>query len=114
MAWKLAVMVLAIGATACGLLVLRQQEIDLLASETDLRIEAEDIEQKLQMTRWELENLTQDPRFERWFEEQGYPMEPVDLERSGNEPLAFGREVADDHDSDALNIARGSDRRDDY
>ena len=39
MSWKLAVLVLVLGATACGLLVLRQQEIDMLAANTDLRRE---------------------------------------------------------------------------
>ena len=80
MFWKLVVMVVTIGGTGCGLLVLRQQEIDLLASETDLLRRAEKVEQSLQMTRWELEQLTQDARFERWFKDQGIHLEPVDHE----------------------------------
>ncbi|MCP4834663.1 MAG: hypothetical protein GY895_07835 [Phycisphaera sp.] len=78
MFWKLAVMVLTIGGTGCGLLVLRQQQIDLLAAETDLLREAGKLEKKLQMTRWELDQLTQDVHFERWFEEAGIEIEPID------------------------------------
>lgn len=88
MFWKLVVMVVTIGGTGCGLLVLRQQEIDLLSAETDLLRRGEKVEQSLQMTRWELEQLTQDARFEKWFEEQGFQLEPVDRTRSGENDLA--------------------------
>ena len=117
MFWKLVVMVLTIGGTACGLLVLRQQEIDLLASETDLLRRAKKLEQSLQMTRWELEQLTQYHRFERWFLEQGIDLEPVDLdpfhlERVTEETeLLVLREIVPEPDGDPVRISRGSNQR---
>ena len=108
MFWKLVVMVLTIGGTGCGLLVLRQQEIDLLATETDLHRRAEKLEQSLQMTRWELEQLTQDARFERWFKEQGIDREPVDLKHIQDESHASARKFADETDGESINIARST------
>ena len=111
MFWKLVVMVLTIGGTACGLLVLRQQEIDLLASETDLLRRAEKVEQSLQMTRWELEQFTQDARFERWFQEQGIELEPLDLKHFQDETHASAREFSADPDRDPIKIARETNQR---
>jgi hypothetical protein len=111
MFWKLVVLVLTIGGTCCGLLVLRQQEIDLLASETDLLREAKKIEQSLQMNRWELEQLTQDARFERWFREQEIQLEPVDQVRLHEENHASAPGPLDDPSSDAIAFGREDDRR---
>ena len=111
MFWKLVVMVLTIGGTGCGLLVLRQQEIDLLATETDLLRRAEKLEQSLQMTRWELEQLTQDPRFVRWFKEQGIDLEPADLKHSEDESHASARKFALEPDGESIKIARSTNQR---
>ena len=112
MFWKLVLMVLTIGGTGCGLLVLRQQEIDLLAAETDILRRAEKLEQSLQMTRWELEQLTQDVRFERWFEEQGIPLEPVDHHDLDDEMHATAPKSTSDHDAGAIAFGHREDRRD--
>ena len=101
MFWKLVVMVLTIGGTGCGLLVLRQQQIDLLAAETDLLREAGRIEKKLQMTRWELDQLTQDAHFERWFEEAGIEIEPIDRESRPNRMQADSK-PDDGRDTDTV------------
>lgn len=80
MAWKLAVMVLAIGATACGLLVLRQQELDLLAARTDLRREIIRKDHQLQSLRWELDELSRDQRLLEWIDRQDIDLRPLEFE----------------------------------
>ena len=44
MFWKLVTVVVTLGGVASGLLVLRQQEIDLLAANTDVHFRAERME----------------------------------------------------------------------
>lgn len=80
MGWKLAVLVLALGATACGLLVLRQQELDLLAARTDLRREIIRKQQLLQSLRWELDELSRDRRLADWMARQDIDLMPLDFE----------------------------------
>ena len=111
MFWKLVVMVLTIGGTACGLLVLRQQEIDLLAEETDLLLRSEKLQQSLQMTRWELEQLTQDARFDQWFEGEGIDLEPVDLKHVQDDSHASARNFGVESGGEPLDIARDTDQR---
>ncbi|MHC4246718.1 MAG: hypothetical protein ACYSUU_07950 [Planctomycetota bacterium] len=48
MFWKLILIVLTLGGTACGLLVLRQQERDVFATQTVLRREISRLEHELQ------------------------------------------------------------------
>jgi cell division protein FtsL len=99
MSWKLAVLVLVLGATACGLLVLRQQEIDMLAANTDLRREITRKEQRLQSLRWEIDELSKDERLHAWVARTGLDLRPLDFEprfespaiRSDG-PLAFQEE----------------------
>lgn len=80
MAWKLAVLVLALGATACGLLVLRQQELDLLAARTDLRREITRKQQLLQSLRCELDELSRDRRLLDWMARQDIDLRPIEFE----------------------------------
>lgn len=80
MAWKLAVMILAIGATACGLLVLRQQELDLLGARTDLRREIGIKERQLRSLRWELNELSRDQRLLQWADRQEIDLESLEFE----------------------------------
>lgn len=87
MAWKLAVLVLALGATACGLLVLRQQEIDLLAARTDLRRETVRKQQLLQSLRWELDELSRDRRLLDWMATQDVELRPLEFEPRFNEEI---------------------------
>ena len=97
MFWKLSLMVLVLGGTACGLLVLRQQELDLLAAQTDLRRRIAHNEQVLQALRWEIDSLSHDERLRRWLEEQELSLVPLDLDvtamryaTEGRNPLALG------------------------
>ena len=47
MFWKLTLVVLTLGGTACGLLVLRQQEQDVLATQSTLRRQITSLEKDL-------------------------------------------------------------------
>lgn len=87
MFWKLSLLVFTLGGTACGLLVLRQQEIDVLAARTDLHRQIDRQEKELKMLRWEMNQLSQDDVIEGWIEEQGLELEPIIL---GN-PMAAAR-----------------------
>lgn len=80
MTWKLAVLVLALGATACGLLVLRQQELDLLGARTDLRREIIRKQQRLQSLRWELDVLSRDRRLLDWMAREQIEFRPLEFE----------------------------------
>lgn len=77
---KLSLMVLVLGGTACGLLVLRQQELDLLAAQTDLRRRIAHNEQVLQALRWEIDTLSNDDRLRRWMETRDLSLVPLDLD----------------------------------
>ena len=77
---KLSLMVLVLGGTACGLLVLRQQELDLLAAQTDLRRRIAHNEQVLQALRWEIDTLSNDERLRDWMEIQNLSLVPLDLD----------------------------------
>jgi cell division protein FtsL len=80
MSWKLAVLILVLGATACGLLVLRQQEIDMLAAQWDLRRQIARKEQMLQSLRGEIDELSRDQRLEDFVIRQGLDLEPLRFE----------------------------------
>lgn len=80
MSWKLAVLILVLGATACGLLVLRQQEIDMLAAQWDLRGRVAQKEQLLQSLRWEIDELSRDERLHQWVVRSGLDLKPLDFE----------------------------------
>ena len=77
---KLSLMVLVLGGTACGLLVLRQQELDLLAAQTDLRRRIAHNEQLLQALRWEIDTLSNDERLRGWLETQDLGLVPLNLD----------------------------------
>jgi cell division protein FtsL len=80
MSWKLAVLILTLGATACGLLVLRQQEIDALAAQTDLRREVARKEQRLQSLRWDIDELSRDQRLHEFVARHGIDLKPLEFE----------------------------------
>jgi hypothetical protein len=58
MFWKLILIVLTLGGTACGLLVLRQQERDVFATQTVLRREISRLEHELQSKALRIAELT--------------------------------------------------------
>ena len=58
MFWKLILIVLTLGGTACGLLVLRQQERDVFATQTVLRREISRLEHDLQAKALRIAELT--------------------------------------------------------
>ena len=58
MFWKLILIVLTLGGTACGLLVLRQQERDVFATQTVLRREISRLEPELQSKALRIAELT--------------------------------------------------------
>lgn len=58
MFWKLILIVLTLGGTACGLLVLRQQERDVFATQTVLRREISRLEHDLQTKALRIAELT--------------------------------------------------------
>ena len=96
MSWKLAVLILVLGATACGLLVLRQQEIDMLAAQWDLRGRIAQKEQLLQALRWEIDELSRDERLHDWVARNGLDLRPLEFEprfeaapRTGDGPIAM-------------------------
>jgi cell division protein FtsL len=80
MSWKLAVLILVLGATACALLVLRQQEIDMLAAQWDLRGQVSQKEQLLQSLRWEIDELSRDERLHEWVARTGLDLRPLEFE----------------------------------
>lgn len=88
MFWKLSLLVLTLGGTACGLLVLRQQEIDVLAARTDLHRQIDRHEKQLKMLRWEMNQLSQDDVIEGWIQKQGLELEPIIL----GDPMATARD----------------------
>ncbi len=92
MSWKLAVLILVLGATACGLLVLRQQEIDLLAAQWDLRRQITRKEQMLQSLRWEIDELSRDQRLQNWVIRTGLDLQPLKFEPRF-ETLSMGPET---------------------
>jgi cell division protein FtsL len=87
MFWKLSILVFTLGGTACGLLVLRQQELDVLAARTDLHRQIDRQEKELKMLRWEINRLSQDDLVEAWIQEQGLELEPIILRK----PMASAR-----------------------
>ncbi len=95
MFWKLSLMVLVLGGTACGLLVLRQQELDLLAAQTDLRRRISHNEQLLQALRWEIDTLSNDERLRKWMEDRDLSLVPLDLDvTASRHAIHQGRSVA--------------------
>ena len=78
MFWKLVTVVVTLGGVASGLLVLRQQEIDLLAANTDVHFRAERMEQTLQMVRWKLDGLSTEDRLRAWLQEHGPDCESIE------------------------------------
>jgi cell division protein FtsL len=90
MSWKLAVLILVLGATACGLLVLRQQQIDMLAAQWDLRRQITRKEQQLQSLRWEIDELSRDQRLHDWVARNGLDLQPIEFEPRFEAPAAVG------------------------
>jgi cell division protein FtsL len=106
MSWKLAVLILVLGATACGLLVLRQQEIDMLAAQTDLRREIARKEQHLQSLRWEIDELSRDQRLHDWVARTGLDLQPLDFEPRFESPASrIDRPLA--LDGEPLRVGKG-------
>ncbi|MDE0889119.1 MAG: hypothetical protein OSA40_06625 [Phycisphaerales bacterium] len=58
MFWKLILVVLTLGGTACGLLVLRQQEQDVLATQSTLRRQITSLENELRAKAFRIGELT--------------------------------------------------------
>ena len=85
MALKLAALIIALGATACGLLVLRQQELDVQAARTELRRGLARNQQLLQQLSWELNTLSRDERLLEWARRHSPDLEPIDVEDPRND-----------------------------
>lgn len=85
MALKLAALIIALGATACGLLVLRQQELDVQAARTELRRELARNQQLLQQLSWELNTLSRDERLLEWARLHAPDLEPIDVGEPRND-----------------------------
>lgn len=77
MFWKLSLLVLTIGGTMCGLLVLRQKELDLQATRIDLFRANITRDQELRLLRYEIDQLATDEIVEKWAELNGLDLEPI-------------------------------------
>ena len=66
MFWKLILVVLTLGGTACGLLVLRQQEQDVLATQSTLRRQISSLEKELRAKAFHIGELTNLERLEEY------------------------------------------------
>jgi cell division protein FtsL len=106
MSWKLAVLILVLGATACGLLVLRQQEIDMLAAQWDLRRQIARKEQMLQSLRWEIDELSRDQRLQDFVNREGLELEPLKFEPRF-EALSMRNDAVEDGGNERPRTERG-------
>ena len=104
MFWKLILIVLTLGGTACGLLVLRQQERDVFATQTVLRREISRLEHDLQAKALRIAELTR-PEVLRTYRDEataghGVSWRPLpfapDFRRSAIRPEASSLEPAPD------------------
>ncbi|MDA0295552.1 MAG: hypothetical protein O3A19_07330 [Planctomycetota bacterium] len=66
MFWKLTLVVLTLGGTACGLLVLRQQEQDVLATQSTLRRQISSLEKDLRAKSFRIGELSNLRRLEEY------------------------------------------------
>ncbi|MDB4775734.1 MAG: hypothetical protein CBB69_004585 [Phycisphaera sp. TMED9] len=66
MFWKLTLVVLTLGGTACGLLVLRQQEQDVLATQSTLRRQITSLEKDLRAKAFRIGELTNLERLDEY------------------------------------------------
>ena len=79
MFWKLSLLVLTIGGAMCGLLVLRQKELDLQATRIDIRRDNFHRTDELRLLRHEIDQLAKDEIIETWAERNGLDLEPISL-----------------------------------
>lgn len=77
MFWKLSLLVLTIGGTMCGLLVLRQQQLDLEATSIDLFKANIKLNQELRVLQYEIDQLATDEIVELWADRNGLELEPL-------------------------------------
>lgn len=104
MFWKLILIVLTLGGTACGLLVLRQQERDVFATQTVLRREISRLEHDLQAKALRIAELTRPEVLRAYRDEaaasRGVSWRPLpfspDFRRSAIRPDAPGEDAASD------------------
>jgi hypothetical protein len=98
MFWKLILIVLTLGGTACGLLVLRQQERDVFATQTVLRREISRLEHDLQSKALRIAELTRPEVLRRYRDDaaaiRGVSWRPLpfapDFRRSAIRPEGSG------------------------
>lgn len=91
---KLLLMVLAIGATACTLLVMRQQRLDLLAAQTATKQRIIDQAHALRSLRFELEQSLNEERLLEWINTNGSTYDSIPFELHFDAPLELPAEVA--------------------
>jgi|GEM_PF-3548260 len=108
MFWKLILIVLTLGGTACGLLVLRQQERDVFATQTVLRREISRLEHDLQSKALRIAELTRPEVLRRYRDDaaaiRGVSWRPLpfapDFRRSAIRPEGSG-DAAEPESKDA-------------
>ena len=94
MFWKLLLMVLTIGATACTLLVMRQQRLDLLAAQTTIKERIIDNQHALRSLRFELEQKLSEDRLLEWINNNGVEFDAIPFEIRFDEPLQLPVDLA--------------------
>jgi hypothetical protein len=91
--FKLLLMVLSIGATACTLLVMRQQRLDLLAAQTATKQRIIDQSHVLRSLRFELEQSLNEELLWEWIRTNGGSYDSIPFELHFDAPLELPAEV---------------------
>ena len=90
---KLLLMVLTIGATACTLLVMRQQRLDLLAAQTSTKERIIDQDHALRSLRFELEQALSEEHLIEWINTNGGTYQTIPFEIQFDKPIDLPPEI---------------------
>ena len=80
MFWKLLLVILSLGATASGLLVMRQQRLDLLAAQTAVKEDLIGQEHALRGLRLDVERALTREELQRWIDRSGIEFHSIPFE----------------------------------
>lgn len=87
-------MILTIGATACTLLVMRQQRLDLLAAQTTIKERIIDHQHALRTFQFELEQELSEDRLLEWINNNDVEFDAIPFEIRFDAPLELPVDLA--------------------
>lgn len=93
MFWKLLFMIIAIGATTCTLLVMRQQRLDLLSAQTAVKERVIDHGHAHRSLRFRLEKELKEQELHDWLEKSNLDFQDIPFEIRFDESLQLPRDL---------------------